>query len=347
MDRVQVEELLDRLDEKGEVDENAFNASSELSKGMRNLKDEDRLKLYALFKQSTKGDVDVTSPSIFDLVNSTKWGAWKKLEGLPMKAAKRAYVHFVDSLAAGRNPFVQNKKKGLALPAQKDRVHKVEHDGIVPSEERIIETLTGNSGNKCREFFVSNSGLKERWTENNVSKSPNCRLWISRALAKTFLPTGYPDSVRGEYLQFQAWDSLQALCSYLRAVLAIEAFLTGAGVGNAQISALSTALAWIWRDGFGMMSSLLFAFFFAGVFEENVREWRLVADVLNNFALTLDMMIGIFPNYFLLLSSISSASKACCGIVAGATRARISAHFADEGALSDVTAKVVLVCTNK
>jgi hypothetical protein len=118
-----------------------------------------------------------------------------------------------------------------------------------------------------------------------------------------------------------------------------QAILTGAGVGNAEASALATTLAWVIKDGVGMLGSLLFAYLCSDLFEINVKEWRLVADILCNVALTIDMLVSFLPNWFLELTSISSICKACCGLVAGATRARISAHFAHKGHLADVTAK--------
>ena len=45
-------------------------------------------------------------------------------------------------------------------------------------------------------------------------------------------PGGYPASVRPEYLRFQAYDTLQAACSYLRNILTTSAILRGAGVGG-------------------------------------------------------------------------------------------------------------------
>ena len=39
----------------------------------------------------------------------------------------------------------------------------------------------------------------------------NRAVW-GRVLAAAFLPDGYPSSVTGDYLAFQGWDSLQALC---------------------------------------------------------------------------------------------------------------------------------------
>ena len=47
-----------------------------------------------------------------------------------------------------------------------------------------------------------------------------------------FLPEGYPDSVSPDYLAFQAWDSVQALCSYVRGMICSQAILQGIGVGQ-------------------------------------------------------------------------------------------------------------------
>jgi hypothetical protein len=58
--------------------------------------------------------------------------------------------------------------------------------------------------------------------------------------------------------------------------------LSGAGVGNANASVLYATVAWMLKDGLGMMGSLCFAFVFADVFEVNVKEWRLTADALCN-----------------------------------------------------------------
>jgi hypothetical protein len=57
-------------------------------------------------------------------------------------------------------------------------------------------------------------------------------------LQNSFLPVGYPTSVRPEYMTYQIYDSLQALCSYLRGVLCVHAVLVGAGVGQESGNAL-------------------------------------------------------------------------------------------------------------
>ncbi len=42
-----------------------------------------------------------------------------------------------------------------------------------------------------------------------------------------FLPQGYPDSVTEDYLEYQAWDTLQAFSSSISGTLATEAVLKG------------------------------------------------------------------------------------------------------------------------
>jgi len=100
-------------------------------------------------------------------------------------------------------------------------------------------------------------------------------------LSATFLPVGYPHSVREEYLAYQSWDTIQALCSYLRGILTTKAILEGSGVGSEAASALSAAMNWVFRDGVGMTCSLLFSSLASVSFDGNVKEWRLFADIAN------------------------------------------------------------------
>lgn len=90
----------------------------------------------------------------------------------------------------------------------------------------------------------------------------------------TFLPIGYPRSVKSEYFEYQFFDSIQALCSYLRGVMCTQALLTGAGVGSISASALAAAVQWVVRDGVGMISSVFFAVRFSSYFGDFVKEWR-------------------------------------------------------------------------
>ena len=93
----------------------------------------------------------------------------------------------------------------------------------------------------------------------------------SAEICSIFLPAGYPESVRPEYLRFQVYDTLQAACSYLRNILTTSAILRGAGVGADAASPMAAAIAWVLRDGVGMFGSLVFSYAIGGGFDRNVK----------------------------------------------------------------------------
>ena len=58
------------------------------------------LKLYALYKQGSEGDLRRTQPGFFDFVGTAKHEAWAKLSGLPEQEAMRRYIALVQQLLA-------------------------------------------------------------------------------------------------------------------------------------------------------------------------------------------------------------------------------------------------------
>lgn len=56
------------------------------------------LKLYALYKQGTSGDVSGKRPGITNFVGRAKYDAWKKLKGTSKDNAMQSYVDLVESL---------------------------------------------------------------------------------------------------------------------------------------------------------------------------------------------------------------------------------------------------------
>lgn len=56
------------------------------------------LKLYALFKQGSIGDVQGDKPGFMDFVGSAKYEAWGKLQGLPQEQAQKDYIELVRKL---------------------------------------------------------------------------------------------------------------------------------------------------------------------------------------------------------------------------------------------------------
>lgn len=59
------------------------------------------LKLYALYKQATAGDVSGDRPGILDMQGRLKYDAWAKLKGTGAEQAMQDYVALVEKLKAG------------------------------------------------------------------------------------------------------------------------------------------------------------------------------------------------------------------------------------------------------
>lgn len=56
------------------------------------------LKLYALFKQATTGDVEGKRPGFTDMVGRAKWDAWNEIKGIGKEDAMKQYVSLIEDL---------------------------------------------------------------------------------------------------------------------------------------------------------------------------------------------------------------------------------------------------------
>ncbi len=56
------------------------------------------LKLYALFKQGSSGNVEGDRPGFTDMVGRAKWDAWNELKGSSSDEAMEQYIALIDSL---------------------------------------------------------------------------------------------------------------------------------------------------------------------------------------------------------------------------------------------------------
>ncbi len=58
------------------------------------------LRLYALYKQGSEGDVSGDKPGFFDFVGTAKYEAWAKLKGTAQDDAKKKYIDLVKKLTS-------------------------------------------------------------------------------------------------------------------------------------------------------------------------------------------------------------------------------------------------------
>ncbi len=93
-----------RETEKGKVDvvsdlQAAFEKAAVEAKSLTQMPSNNKLlKLYALYKQGSTGDVAGERPSSMDFVNAAKYDAWKEIAGTTRDEAMQQYIDLVEKL---------------------------------------------------------------------------------------------------------------------------------------------------------------------------------------------------------------------------------------------------------
>lgn len=159
---------------------------------------------------------------------------------------------------------------------------------------------------------------------------------INYWIQSTFLPVGYPATVKPRYIEFSVWSALQDWSTSLRMTLATQRVLEGVGVGQSTATAVSAVQNFLVRDAAGMLATLLFTA--STQFAANVKRWRIFADILVDIGITLEVAaIQVPKQYFLLMLCLGNICKAICGVAAGATGVPLIQYWGKDTA--DVSAK--------
>ncbi|XP_062456938.1 RUS family member 1, partial [Rhea pennata] len=130
-----------------------------------------------------------------------------------------------------------------------------------------------------------------------------------------------------------------ALCSSLMATLAARAALAALGVGDGAATVTGATVTWVLRDGLGIVARIAFAWLQGSALDCEAKQWRLVADILNDAALLTEMAAPAWPAAAGLLLCLTGATKCIVGVVGGATRAALAVHQARRDNVADVAAK--------
>ncbi|MCA9567762.1 MAG: acyl-CoA-binding protein [Myxococcales bacterium] len=81
------------------MSEDAFQAAADRVKSLKSSpSNAELLKLYALFKQGSVGDVQGSRPGAFKLRDRAKYDAWAEVKGTSTTDAKSQYIALVDDL---------------------------------------------------------------------------------------------------------------------------------------------------------------------------------------------------------------------------------------------------------
>eukprot|EP00759_Apiculatamorpha_spiralis_P019396 PhF_6_TR25455/c1_g1_i2/m.35224 len=112
------------------ISDKEFDAAVAASKNIADATNDDKLQLYALFKQATVGPCNTPKPGVFDVVGQAKWNAWKKLGDEDAMTSKCKYVALVrkfvkDSPVAVPSSDVVGDNVVDSSEATWDRVHNI------------------------------------------------------------------------------------------------------------------------------------------------------------------------------------------------------------------------------
>ncbi|HRX01783.1 MAG: acyl-CoA-binding protein [Anaerolineae bacterium] len=73
-------------------------AAADAQKLAKRPDDQTLLKVYALYKQATVGDVQGKRPGFTDMAGRFKYDAWAKVKGMSQEDAMQAYIDMVEAM---------------------------------------------------------------------------------------------------------------------------------------------------------------------------------------------------------------------------------------------------------
>ncbi|XP_058070401.1 protein root UVB sensitive 3 isoform X1 [Magnolia sinica] len=200
----------------------------------------------------------------------------------------------------------------------------------------VVEEWSGSSSSKLSKTAVITADSSSSLSLQRCGSGFN---EVRRRILNAFVPEGFPSSVTPDYVQFQVWDSLQGLSTYIRSMLSTQALLSAIGVGQKSATVISATFQWFLRDFTGMLGGILFTFYQGSNLDSSAKMWRLVADFMNDLGMLMDLVSPLFPSAFAFILCLGSLSRSFTGVASGATRAALTQHFSLENNAADISAK--------
>ncbi|GAV61448.1 DUF647 domain-containing protein [Cephalotus follicularis] len=198
----------------------------------------------------------------------------------------------------------------------------------------VIEEWNGSSSTKLFKTATITAS-----PSLSIQRSGNNFTHIWRRILQAFVPEGFPSSVTQDYVPFQVWDSLQGLSTYIRTMLSTQALLGAIGVGEKSATVIGATFQWFLRDLTGMLGGILFTLYQGSNLDSNAKMWRLVADLMNDLGMLMDLVSPLYPSAFVFVVCLGSLSRSFTGVASGATRAALTQHFALQNNAADISAK--------
>ncbi|VFQ68250.1 unnamed protein product [Cuscuta campestris] len=206
-----------------------------------------------------------------------------------------------------------------------------------PPETPVFWVETSNSVSR-RFVFESDGHLSVKVLDDSRSGVQK----VVESFVNKFFPTGYPYSVNEGYLRYTQFRALQHFSSAALSVLSTQSLLFAAGLRATPAQA--TAASWILKDGMQHVGKIICSNLGARM-DSEPKSWRVLADVLYDFGIGLEVLSPLCPQLFLQMAGLGNFAKGMAVVAARATRLPIYSSFAKEGNLSDLFAKGEAIST--
>lgn len=174
---------------------------------------------------------------------------------------------------------------------------------------------------------------------NRPARSFSPILYPLASLLGHFLPKHFPSSVQPSYLHYSKYMFIASICGTASSVLSMQCLLLAVGLGATTALPTAAAINWVLKDGLGQMGGMLFASMVATRFDIRPLRYRLLASILLDLSILLEILTPLFPTLFLPLAALANIGKNIAWLSASASRASIHRSLIKRENLADVTAK--------
>ncbi|KAK4480935.1 hypothetical protein RD792_011793 [Penstemon davidsonii] len=234
---------------------------------------------------------------------------------------------------------------------------------ILPAKIERFQIFCNSSGaeDQFSEYVVESDSqirtiLEEYMPETNVSVNRDSELlWLPKTIKDFILPSGFPDSVSDDYLEYillqfptnvTGWichtlvtSSLLKARSFSGTTAAASAAAISWMIVCAKVRSISCVCRWVSKGGIGSVGRLLIGGRFGNLFDDDPKQWRLYADFIGSTGSIFDLSTQLYPAYFLPLASLGNLAKAVGRGLRDPSFRVIQNHFAISGNLGEVSAK--------
>ncbi|XP_022966620.1 protein root UVB sensitive 5 isoform X1 [Cucurbita maxima] len=166
--------------------------------------------------------------------------------------------------------------------------------------------------------------------------------WLPDVIKDFILPSGFPESVSDDYLQYMILQFPTNVTGWICHTLVTSSLLKAVGIGSfsgTTAAASAAAIRWVSKDGIGAVGRLFIGGRFGNLFDDDPKQWRMYADFIGSGGSIFDLATPLYPSYFLPLASLGNLTKAVARGLKDPSFRVIQSHFAISGNLGEIAAK--------